>query len=284
MAERELTFKTRGSKGWFHADGRYVPVENFSREKHHANAVVDNPEAFGMSHEELSKVETPEKIALIKDGYAFHSDKLNEHVGNKGWFRFANNSTLGRYSMRRNPDGSNAAPDAWHTFTLNNHGKHTDSTLEDLKVPLRMIHQHLSEVAKPNDHISVHVESGDSPQNMYTNRFSNLHHLGNFLGIQTKNDSRERVDATPETSSTQIRAAMGTTAPMGVPTAIWNNMRKIGDSYGYGKKFKDILTEVREHAYDPDLTTQIRMRRAKSRRYNTIFRSLEGLSDKLPNR
>lgn len=238
------------TKSWMGARGEYKKVGTaFSSSDHHIHTILSNPEFFDTTHTELHDL----------DPLAAHgtwSNKIMEHIGKKGFLRVANNSIT-------HPDTSQPNDiDVYHVYDVSHHGWNGDNSsfVEPLKHIRNNITKHMN---TPTDQVMIDLHGGAggfglsfTPHTRH--RLTSVEDIDDFIASpppryeEFRRKSRDRIGTLPETpripNSTEIRDLIPKTPPADsvVPQAIWNNMRKLGDSYQPLQSFSSFIQEEKK--------------------------------------
>lgn len=248
---------TTPGKGWMNQNGEFISFGNNS-DVHHVQIVINHPHLFGTSKEELSKLESPERISklsapeLTNDAGRFWSEPIFSHVGNKGWMRFENQT----WSSKRTPSEIDRGEPATvhHSFDLTNHGDNISD--ETFKNSVKNLYDHIQTVANKKDQIDIALHGphvGRSHPNFYYRSLNSINDVRQFIGLPPKSKFGEiNSPQVRDVTSTDIRNALPMRAPENIPGAIWKNIRNLGDSYMHLKnQYKNILLEARKPKIDP---------------------------------
>ena len=254
MERRSL--KSIAFKSWITPDGKAINLDNDDAlygDYHHLHKVVDSPELFGTTSDELQKLDPktyPDLLHSSKLGYRKQnwSTPILRHLGRRGYIRTANHS----FEM---------GGEMVHDFEVSNHGYQGKHHIQTFLPALKKVRDTIAETQiSKNESISVRLYGMDGMKLRVHRRFDTLPQLDKFLTkLETTDTPRRSSDPLPVVprhfNSTQTRQMLGRVPPpgMNIPQAIWNNMRTIGDSYVPLMTFKQNITEGTPNRRQGDL-------------------------------
>lgn len=232
------------NKTWMTDTGDMIEVPEDSR-VHHLQMVVDDPKRFKTSTAILQRLD-PENYQRLIDRKESWSEPILRHLGKKGFMRVMNNSSIFKtYTTSDEPSSVGVR----HYYQVTNHGNHDPAVFVE---PLKHIRKNIANnMQTDDDTIRVMLEGrklGKSHHDttVTTHSLKSLGDIDNF--IKNHETRRERIGTLPDVphmpTSTQLRSTLGRNPPTGIPQAIWNNMRTIGDSHVPILGFKSFLNEV----------------------------------------
>ena len=254
-----LSLRSIGFKSWIKPNGKAINLDHDDAlygDYHHIHKVVDKPELFGTTSEELQKLDPRTYPHLLRNrslGYrtANWSTPIIRDLGRRGYIRVANHSF-------------EAGRDMVHDFELSNHGYEGKHHIQTFLPALRKVRDTIAKTQiSKKDPITVKLFGMNGMKDRFTRYFESLAHIDEFLTkLETTDKPRRSSDPLPVVprhfTSAQTRQVLGRVPPPGmdVPQAIWNNMRTLGDSYIPLMSFKQFITEERIEPIKPVVPIQ----------------------------
>ena len=220
-------------KAWVHKSGAIVPIPegDFGPPEDHGVFAVQNPEKFGMSHEQMrAAIGDDKEYTRMRENRGAWSVSVNSGMNNLGWMRLVR-------STNRHKDGSKS-----HDIMISHEGNKAHP--HDFIEPLRTLKPHLESLPK-NETFGVGLSGFDSSKTHRDDhlRQSNLsvpqqdqvalgdlNTVNKYIGETGGKRSMDPRPQAPVPTSTDIRTAIGP-KPESMPMAQYNFMRTIGDSY-----------------------------------------------------
>lgn len=229
-------------KHWFGPDGRVINVtDSINREPsnqvHHLHDVVDYPERFDTSAEELKKIHesdyrelsTPKQTSRRMANW---SSPIISHLAKKGFIRGFNYS-YGTSKSRV------------HKFSLTDHAYSDEVGVERFIKPLKTIRKHILRTRKySDDPISVKIygynETDPINGTHFDQELNSIEAINHVISSRRKSAERviKPIEVKPqELTQTQKLGALGKTPPPGLTQAEWNAKRLI-------EMYYKILTKI----------------------------------------
>lgn len=219
-------------KHWFGPDGRVINVTNSKSrgsidQVHHLHDVVDFPERFDTSAEELKKIHesdyrelsTPKQTSRRMANW---SSAIISHLGKKGFIRGFNYS----YGTKKS---------RVHKFSLTDHAYSDETGVERFVKPLKTIRNHILRTRKHSeDPISVKIYGYDEIDPINSKHFdqelTSIEAIDHVISSGKKPAERiiKPIEVkSQELTQTQKLGALGKTPPPGLTQAEWNAKRLI---------------------------------------------------------
>ena len=220
-------------KAWIHKSGAIVPIpeEDFGPPEDHGVFAAQNPDKFGLSHEQMrAAIGDDKEYTRMRENLGALSVSVNRGMNNLGWMRLIR-------STNRHRDGS------LHHYVMIADERNIEHP-HDFIEPLRALKPHLEALPK-NESFGVELSGFDSGKTHRDDhlRQSNLpvpqedlvalgdlNKVNKYIGETGGKRSRDPQPQPAVPTSTDIRAAIGP-KPESMPMAQYNFMRTIGDSY-----------------------------------------------------
>ena len=220
-------------KAWVHKSGAIAPIPepDFGPPEDHGVFAAQNPEKFGMSHEEFkAAVGNDAEYTRMRNNERAESYHVNKALNDLGWMRSWRSTT-------HHEDGSKTHSIIISSDTNNAHPHDFIEPLRTFKPALESLPKNHSFGISLNGfdtgktHRDDHLRQSNLPVPQQDQvALGDLNTVNKYIGETGGKRSRDPQPQAAVPTSTDIRAAIGP-KPESMPMAQYNLMRTIGDSY-----------------------------------------------------